>query len=332
MREFKLPSTDGRSELTWYLWEPSQTPKAILQIVHGMTEYVLRYDAFAEYLTQNGVLVVGDDHIGHGHSVSKTEDLGWFGESDGWKHMVDDEEKLRQTVSGMYPGIPYVMLGHSMGSFIARAYLAQYGDRLDAAIIMGTAGTNPAAGAGMTLVKLLRGIFGARHRSKFITNMAFGSYNKRIPGAKYPHAWLTRDESIVAPYEKDPFCTFTFTTAGYQDLFNLISYISGDDWYGKVPADLPILVTAGMEDPVGAYGAGPAEVLEKLEKSGHSEVSGRFYEEMRHEILNEIGKDVVWADMRDFILDAAADAEGPQAEAGARACASDAPKAAANEA
>ena len=323
MREFKLPSTDGRSELSWYLWEPETAPKAVLQIVHGMTEYVLRYEPFANFLNENGVLVVGDDHIGHGHSVSTLDDLGYFGETDGWKHMVDDEEKLRETVSGMYPGIPYVMLGHSMGSFIARAYLAKYGDKLDASIIMGTAGTNPAAGAGMAMVKFLRKLRGSRHRSKFITNLAFGSYNKRIPNASDPHAWLTRDEAIVKPYEKDPYCTFLFTLAGYQDLFELINFISGDDWYAKVPKALPLLITAGLEDPVGAYGAGPAEVLEKLENAG-CDVSGRFYEEMRHEILNEFGKETVWEDMLRFILDATTEVPGPQAEEGARGCAADA--------
>ena len=301
MTEKTFLSKDGKSTIHYYVWEPAGEPVAILQITHGMAEHLLRYEPFAEYLNSYGILVCGHDHIGHGRSADP-EDWGYFGEQDGWKIFVQDVEQLHQIMKVQYMDTPYFLMGHSMGSFVARAWLAMYGTGVDGAIIMGTAGANPALGVAKFLVKTIRNSKGSRHISGMLTKLAFGSYNKKIDPNRTPYDWLTRDGEIVDKYIKDPACGFTFTTAGYADLFNLIGYISSENWYKLVPKQLPILLVAGADDPVGAYGAGPAEVAEGLENAGCTDVSLIIYENMRHEILNEFGKEAVYEDLRRFIL------------------------------
>ena len=342
MTEKTFLSKDGKSTVHYYVWEPAGEPVAILQITHGMAEHMDRYAPFAEYLNSFGILVCGHDHIGHGRSAAP-EDWGYFGEHDGWKIFVQDVEQLHQIMKVQYMDTPYFLMGHSMGSFVARAWLAMYGTGVDGAIIMGTAGANPALGVAKFLVKSIRKSKGSRHISGLITKLAFGSYNKRIKPARTPYDWLTRDGEIVDKYNADPACGFTFTTAGYADLFNLIGYISSENWYKLIPKNLPMLFVAGAEDPVGAYGAGPAEVAEGLENAGCTDVSLILYEGMRHEILNEFGKEAVYEDLKRFILgeealgadeeeDAPAEAEEPaDAEAPAEVAEEAAPVAEAAE-
>ncbi len=305
--EGRMKSSDKVSELYVATWMPEEAampdgkPVCILQIVHGMSEYVDRYAAFAEYLNGFGVLVTGEDHIGHGHSAMP-EDYGYFAHEDGWKYLVDDVERLHRQTAEAWPGVPYVVMGHSMGSFLTRAYLAMYGKDIDGAVIMGTAGTNKALSAGKAVAGLIRGLKGERARSGLVTALAFGSYCKRIPDRKTNNDWLSRDEAVVSAYREDPMCGFTFTLSGYMDLFSLLQYINDPNWYRLVKKDLPILITAGKEDPVGAYGEGPAEVCSKLLAEGCERVSLDLYEGMRHEILNEIGREQVYEDVGNFVL------------------------------
>ncbi len=311
MENYSFSSSDKKSTIQYYVWAPENEaqrakPVAILQIIHGMSEYVGRYGAFAEWLASQGILVVGDDHIGHG-TTSKPEDYGYFGHQDGWKHLVDDEEKLRCLMREKYPDTPYVILGHSMGSFILRAWLAMYAKAadVDGCIIMGTCGSNKALGAGAALTSLLIGLKGEKKYSKFITGLAMGPYAKPFAEEKSTVAWLSRDKAVYQAYEKDPMAGFPFTLGGYLDLFALIRYITADAWYEKVPKDLTMLLTSGSNDPVGDFGKGVAETYDKLKTAGCADVSLLLYEDMRHEILNEIGKEKVWEDMRDFVVDMA---------------------------
>jgi len=305
MTVFRLNSSDGKTKLYCQEWLPEGKPRAILQIIHGMNEYIDRYKDFAEWLSKQGIMVVGDDHIGHGHSASCEDELGFFGPCDGWKHMIEDEDILRKTIQKAYPDVPYIMHGHSFGSFLLRGYLAMCDcSSLSGAIIMGTAGSNPALGIGMSLVKALRKSQGERKRSKFITAMAFGSYFKKIKNPVNSYAWLSHDDEMLKSLENDKLYRYTFTLAGYEDMFNTLKYVNSEEWYERVPRDLPLLLCAGWDDPVGNYGKGPAEVCEKLEDAGCN-TNMVLYENMRHEILNEIGKEGVWDDMLGYILDMA---------------------------
>lgn len=294
-------SSDGKSSIRVRVWE-TENPALILQIVHGMAEHIDRYDVFAEYMNGFGITVVGHDQIGHGRSA-EPKDYGYFGKADGWKHFIEDVESLRKTVRTEHPELPYFMLGHSMGSFVVRGWLKMFKEGIDGAVLTGTAGSNPALGAGKALVALLRKIKGDRHLSKLVSDMAFGNYRKRIPDAKAEYDWLSRDREIVDKYTADPACGFTFTLAGYADLFNLIGYIQGSEWAASIPKEIPYLLASGEEDPVGTYGAGPAEVLNLMENAGCGDVSLLLYQGMRHEVLNEIGKEIVMEDIRRFLLD-----------------------------
>ena len=201
-----------------------------------------------------------------------------------------------------------------MGSFLCRAWLAKYGQRtfsdgqLHGSVICGTAGSNPALGAGLALCKAIRKVKGSRHKSKLLTAMAFGSYVKGIDDPRTNYDWLSHDEALVDAYDADPMCGFTFTVAGYQDLFSLLQYIAEEQCYSAMPKDLCYLLIAGLEDPVGNYAKGVIEVKEKMEAAGCSDVSQIIYEGMRHEIHNEIEKEIVWEDLRDFCLDMAEEA------------------------
>lgn len=297
-------SADGITHIHYYTSVVSGKPKAILQIVHGMTEYFGRYQGFAEYLSEQGVLVIGHDNIGHGKSA-QPEDYGYFGPKDGWKFWIEDVHTLRDIIQKEYPSIPYIILGHSMGSLILRAYLIKYSEGLAGAILTGTAGKNSLNKVGLCIVSAMRKIFGDRHRSDFVHSMAFGSNNKNIPMPKNSYEWLSTDEDISSEYAEDPMCTFIFTLAGFTDLFSLLAFVSHKTWPEKMPTELPILVASGLMDPVGKYGKGPSEVYENLTKAGNPNVSLFLYEDMRHEILNERGRIAVYGDMKTFIEKAA---------------------------
>ncbi len=314
MKELRtLRSSDGYTDLQVAVWKPEGKPVAIVQIIHGMCEHIDRYADIAEYLNQSGILVAGDDHIGHGYS-SKPEDYGYFGETNGWKKLVEDEEGVRKLISEEYPGTPYVIWGHSMGSFILRAWLAMYGKGINGAIIMGTAGSSPALGIGLAMTKFLRKKNGSRAKSDFIDKMAFGAYMKGIENPIGKNDWISHDENVIRAYDADPMCGFSFTLAGYEDLFRLLKYINSKECYEKMPKELCYLIASGLEDPVGNYAKGVLEVRDKMEKAGCTDVSQLLYEGMRHEPHNEIDKQVVYEDIRDFTLDMAEEADGKAGE------------------
>jgi len=268
-----------------------------------MTEYFGRYEGFAEYMTENGILVVGHDHIGHGKSADP-KDYGYFGPKDGWRVWIEDVHTLRVKTQEEYPGIPYFVLGHSMGSLILRAYLLKYSEGLCGAILTGTAGKNPLNKFGLFLVSAMRKIFGDRHRSRFIHRLAFGSNNKKVKTPKNGYEWLSTDDNVSCRYADDPMCTFIFTLAGFYDLFSLLEFVTSDTWAAGMPADLPVLLASGLLDPVGDYGRGPSEACEALSEAGNESVSLYLYEDMRHEILNEKGRAAVYGDVRQFISEA----------------------------
>ena len=301
-KNFTFPSRDGITNCVAYSWEPEDGQiKAVFQIIHGMNEYLDRYDDFAEFLTQHGFLVVGEDHLGHGKTSLK-EDLGYFCKEHPETVVVRDAHRLKKITQEKYPGIPYFIMGHSMGSFIMRKYLAMYGKGIDGSIVMGT-GVMPGAvtGMGIFLCNLIGLFRGERHISKLIYKIAFGSYNKHIEKVRTPQDWLTRDEAIVDKYRNDPLCMFQFTLNGYKTLFKILSYVCKEKNLTAIPDTLPILVTAGEADPVGNYGKGPTAVYEQYRKLGIKDVELKLYPECRHEILNELNRKDVYNDILSWV-------------------------------
>lgn len=299
-------SSNGKDELHYVIWAPEGSPHCTLQIIHGMSEYVERYEPLALYLTGFGIAVGGIDHLGHGKS-SIPEDYGYFGEYGGLRHLMKDQGLMQDVLQERFPGVAKFMLGHSMGSFILRAYMATRGRDLTGVIIEGTSGKNPALPAGIALARLIKGLKGSKYRSRLLKNLSFNGYNKQITVRKTEYDWLTRREDIVKAYIEDPACGFTFTAAGYLDLFTLLRYIDSEECMNAYPKEVPVLIAAGSEDPVGAYGKGPEEVCERMRAAG-CDARLMIYDGMRHELHNEIDKEEFYEDLLNFILSCVADA------------------------
>lgn len=296
-----FPSTNGKNDITYYVYKPEGEIRGILQISHGMCEYVERYEPHIEFFTANGLLVCGNDHLGHKNSVTNKGELGYMGAKDGWKNLYEDVHKMTTIIKEQYPGLPVVLFGHSMGSFVARATIANYGNEYAAAIICGTAGSNPIAKLGLGIAKFVRLIRGKYARSAMLTALSFGNYNSKYENPQTAYEWLTRDQEVVKKYMNDEYCMFTFTTSGYVDLISILSYVSSDAWYDMVPDTLPIFLISGDMDPVGNWGEGVKEVASKLQKKKRADFSMKLYPQMHHEILNEFGKEEVYSDMLEFI-------------------------------
>lgn len=302
--EFYFNSRDREHKIHAIKWIPDvEKPVCILQIVHGMAEYIDRYDDFANFLAERGILVVGDDHLGHGKSVRPGEPYGYFCKEDAPTVLVRDEHRLKKMIQKQYEGVPYIILGHSMGSFITRNYLIKYGKGIDGAVLVGTGmPARPVVFAGIATAMIQGAILGADHASKLINVLSFGTYNKRIPSPKTPFDWLSRNEDNVRRYIKDPLCGFVFTDNGFRTLFRLIDNLHDVEKLKKMPKNLPVLFLSGEEDPVGDYGRAVKKVYQSYKELGMENVHMKLYPQDRHELLNEVDKEDVYGSIYRWIL------------------------------
>lgn len=303
MKEVYIPSTNNRNQLHVAIWEPERETKAILQISHGMVEYIVRYDDFAKHLNQQGILVIGNDHLGHGQSVLDESEFGYFGKEKG-SAVVDDLYEVTKYAKKQYgENIPYFLMGHSMGSFMARRYLMSYGEKITGAIISGTGyKAVPVLDAALFFTAVTKFFHGERYRSPFLKWLAFHTYNRKIADVKTENDWLTRDEAVVAAYNENPYCKFSFTVNGYETLSDTIKYIQKQSNLEKTPKQLPILMIAGEEDPVGSYGKDVKKVYKKYQQLGCNHIELKLYQDDRHELVNELDREVVYADISQWIL------------------------------
>lgn len=300
METFFYPSATGLCDIAAYRWLPDGEPKAAIQIVHGMAEHAMRYCEIAEYLNSIGYAVYANDHAGHGASVNGNGKKGFFASENGWDLIIDDVMVLHKIIRREHPGLPNVLYGHSMGSFIARACASRFPMEFDAFVFSGTAGKNPAVGIARLLARLRIGKTKGDVPDKKLDSLAFGSYNKGIESARTRFDWLTRDKEVVDEYIKDDMCGFTFTSAAFRDLFDGLKEISGRKWAAKVE-NVPICMIAGKADPVGAYGKGVMEVCENLRKTGHTKVVLQLYGDGRHEMHNELNRKDVYRGIAAFL-------------------------------
>ena len=300
--ERKFRSSDGKTDIHVLLWIPEGEVRGVLQIAHGMCEFAERYDGFAAFLAEHGYVVCANDHLGHGKSVTDEQQLGFFREKDGDGALIADMRRLHVIMKKRYPELPYYMLGHSMGSFLVRQYMEMYGQELAGVIILGT-GSYPRA-----VVRFGKGLCRCRaltknwhYRSHLIENMAKGSYNKAFDPARTPYDWLTRDESIVDSFASNPLNTFAFTVNGYYSMFSAIEKAQNRKLLAGIPKSLPILLASGTMDPVGSFTKGVKTAYEDLKKAGLSDVQLRFFEDDRHEILNELDHEDVYQYLLDWL-------------------------------
>lgn len=298
-RHIDFISSDGRTTIEALHW-PCAQARGVVQLCHGMCEHIGRYAEFAEFLNANGFAVVGNNHLGHGASLIDGQ-FGYFGDSGSYNNLVEDLEILRRRTAQLYPGLPYMLFGHSMGSFIARIYVARYGQHLNGAIFCGTSGPNSLTSIGLALARAVCALRGPRYVSHFLERLAGSDNLKRITGARTPSDWLSRDASRVDAFISDPLCGFTFTCSAYCELARMLDNVSDDAWYHAVPTDLPILLISGDADPVGKWGQGVRQVYDGLRAAGVDSVELKLYPDARHELLNELNRADVFNDILAFI-------------------------------
>lgn len=293
----KIASTDSKNNLNVIIWETEKEPIGVLQIVHGMAEYIDRYDNFAKYMTEHGFNVIGHDHLGHGHSVSDERDYGFFAEENGDKFIIEDMHSVTQYAREKWEELPNFILGHSMGSFCLRQYLTKYSNDVFGAIIMGT-GWIPSAAAllGKTIATNTCKSKGSHTVNPLLIKLTLEPYNKPFAPARTNCDWLSRDEKQVDLYVNDKLCGFDFTAGAYKDFFTVLEKIAKNRQLIGMRKSLPILITSGSVDPVGGKKA-----CEKLnaqyKRCGIDDVTLKLWENDRHEILNELDK----SDVYDYI-------------------------------
>lgn len=276
------------------LWLPQGEPRAVVQVAHGMAEHIDRYDATAKALNAAGFAVAGHNHLGHGEKAGR---LGYFAKKGGWDALIADAHALRQATQAAYPGIPYFLLGHSMGSFVARGYALKHEKGLAGLILSGTGHFDPPVLAvGLLIARVQCALGGGQKPSGILASMSSAGYNKTYGQARTTFDWLSSDNAVVDAYIADPFCGFPFTARAYRDMFEGLTRL----YPRKLTAmekDIPVLLFSGADDPVGTYSKGVKKVAEEIRRAGVRDVTVKLYEGSRHEMLNEKGKERVWADV-----------------------------------
>lgn len=308
-KDFNYLSRDGATKIHGIEWKPEGEIRAVLQICHGMVEYIDRYDEFARYLNERGYYVVGHDHLGHGDSVNGEADYGYFPEDKGNTYIIGDIHQMRIKVTKQYPDVPYFILGHSMGSFLVRQYIKMYGDGLAGVIIMGTGDhTGIELAAGKLLCRILAAFRGWHYRSNLVNNMAFGAYNKKFQPARTDKDWLSKDTEKVDAYIREPRCNFVFTVAAYHQMFTGMQELKKEQNCRMLPKTLPVFFVAGADDPVGNFGKSVKKVYQKYVDMGMQDVKIKLYETDRHEILNEVDRETVFEDLYQWLEEKRQDA------------------------
>ncbi len=311
--EFTFDSRDGKTKLYACKWIPEkETPLCIVQIIHGMNDHINRYEAFAQYLAQRDILVVGEDHLGHGNSVVDGGVYGYVCETDAATVIVRDAHRLKKIIQEKYPQVPYIIFGHSMGSFMVRNYLAKYGNGIQGAILSST-GTPKRYELlyGKIVTTILAKIKGSTYVSKHIDSLTSKTYKSGTANGKTKYDWLTQDETIIESYKEDPFCCgYTYTVNGYHTMFELADRMQKKEALQKIPKKLPILIVSGTEDPVGNNGLAPKELYDSYLNLDLTKVTLKLYNGARHEILNEKIKETVFLDLHSWIEMVAIEALG----------------------
>ncbi|HMN71683.1 MAG TPA: alpha/beta hydrolase [Rhodoblastus sp.] len=288
-----LIAEDG-AQIHVYRWLPESAPRAVFQIVHGLAEHAARYGRLAEALTARGFAVYADDHRGHGRTAAAGE-LGFFAERDGWRKSVGDLWSLNRRIAADHPGLPIILLGHSMGSFMAQDFVADHSDAIAGLVLSGSNGPPPAiAGVGRMIARIERLRLGARGKSALLQAMMFGEFNKRFKPARTEFDWLSRDPAEVDAYVADPLCGFEFSNQLAVDLLDALGGLLKPERLARIRKDLPVYIFSGSDDPVGA--SLPA-LAAAYRSAGLKNVEMRVYSGARHETLNETNRDEVTADL-----------------------------------
>ncbi len=303
--EFYFDSRDGESRIHAVRYLPdTDDVKGVVQIVHGLAEHVERYEEFAAFLTDKGFVVTGEDHLGHGKTVKKGDTLGYFCEQDPATVVVRDVHRLKKMTQEKYPMVPYILFGHSMGSFMVKNYMSRYGKGISGVILGGTGNYKKSVLCiGKMVAAMQRKIKGPKYVSKLMNDIIFNNNNKAYEPARTPVDWFSKDTEKVDAYVADPLCGFPFTMNGVETLFELIERMNDKEELAKIPKDLPVYIVSGDKDPVGECGKGVQEVYDSLKAVGLQKVEMKLFEDDRHEILNETNRVEVMQNIYKWIMD-----------------------------
>ena len=303
-RDFFYASSTGKNEIRARICTPDGKPKGVVQIAHGIAEHIERYDDFMRFLADHGYAAVGNDHLGHGQSAVRLDELGIFAEEGGWDYVVRDMDLLRDRVREEYHDVPYIFFGHSMGSFLTRTYIIRHPDKYDAAILSGTGQQSPALiNAGFLAANMNVKLKGPRASGQMLNDMAFGSYCKKIPDPRTPFDWLSRVPEEVDKYIADPKCGFVCKCSLYRDMMGGLKFLTKQSNIDKMNKDAPVYFMSGAEDPVGDYGAGVEKAYQAFCRAGLHDVTIRLYPGGRHEMLNEENREAVKQDILQWLDD-----------------------------
>lgn len=296
-QNFSYPSADGKSTIQAREWLPEGSPRGVVQIIHGISEHMGRYDHVARFLNENGFLVCGEDHLGHGRTVSDGR-YGYFAARGGWDFVVRDIRRLREIEGEKYPGIPYFLMGHSMGSFLARTYLIRWPGTVDGAVLSGTGQeAAPLVAFGRGASNLLCALCGPEHVSGLIYRLSLGSYSRPFRRDGGTGSWLSQDPEMVESNRRDPLCSFRPTVSMFRDMMEGLEFIGSGSNLAKMDPETPIYFFSGDRDPVGSMGKGVRKVEEMFRRAGCRDVTVKLYPGGRHEMLNEINRSEVLEDL-----------------------------------
>ncbi len=289
-------------------WKPDGTPKAVLQVVHGMAEHSERYREFAEFLCTQGIEVWADDHRGHGATARAISDpsrggqLGHCADRNGFARVVQDLIAISKQIKQEYPQLPLILFGHSWGSFLAQAYIEKEGALLSGCILSGTRGPGgPVIFLGACLASLVAFFKGGRTFSPLLYSLSDGAYNVPFQPARTKFDWLSRDPERVDAYIQDPLCGFPCSAAFYRDLLWGLRAIHTPKAIQNIPSTLPILIFAGTSDPVGEMGRSPTRLVDAYKQEGIQDLEFILYPEGRHEMINELNRTEVFHHLLSWI-------------------------------
>ena len=301
-KEFTFPSADEKTSIHAVEWRPEGDIRAVVQLTHGVSEFILRYEPFARYLTEHGFAVVGHDHLGHGGSLPDGAPRMYFGPKGSWDWVVSDLETRRQLAKETFPDVPYFLLGHSMGSFVARTHLIRFPGRVDGAVIMGTGQMSGLLVAGGKLVANLEALrLGETSSSPVISQLSFAAYNKIFAPNRTAFDWLSVNEENVDWYIDHPLCGGDPTTGLFREMLGGIAFMKKPQNVAKMQKNTPILFISGEMDPVGDCGKGVKLACDSFRKAGMTDVELRLYPGLRHEILCEKERQSVFADILSWL-------------------------------
>ena len=300
--DFFFDSSTGKNRIHARRCSPEGEVRGVIQIAHGIAEHIERYDDFAAFLAQNGFVVVGNDHLGHGQSVSNPDDLGFFADDKGWDYVVRDMDQLHDLMKAQYPDVPYIFFGHSMGSFLTRTYIIKHPEKPDLVILSGTGHQSKAlVYSGYAMAEAIVRAKGPRADGRFLNDLAFGSYNSKVPFPMTDFDWLSQDYEMVKKYISDPLCGFVAKASLYRDMMGGIKFVTDQKNIDTMNKDTPVYFMSGDKDPVGDYGKGVERAYKAFCQAGLRDVFMRLYPDGRHEMLNELNRQQVYRDVLDWI-------------------------------